>query len=223
LAKNGEALVLFCVLDLCLVDGRLPLTIERKLSMPKEPPAPSSRSWLFVCGTTTTATLTLLTLSILTYQIVVHKTNMSSNNDEGTTTTTAAAPDLVALQAKVTDLGAKVKELKTTGGGSPEDIQAAVASLLQAKKEYAEANNGIGVDGKPFVEGSAGGKKKKDKVETGPAKPVRLRLKHPCFLLWFLCYLLSPVVFPRVFSFSSSSHPMISDRHTRPHTLLSLI
>ena len=51
------------------------------------------------------------------------------------------------LRAAVTAAADKVTSLKSSGG-SPEDVKAAVMVLLSAKKVFAEANGGIGVDGK---------------------------------------------------------------------------
>lgn len=61
--------------------------------------------------------------------------------------------DLAKLENEINALGEQIKSLKTSGGDSnKEAIAAAVKDLLAAKKLYAESNNGIGVDGKPFEE-----------------------------------------------------------------------
>lgn len=95
-----------------------------------------------------------------------------------------AADDLEQLAAEIAALGEQIKSLKaaTPGPVDQDAIGAAVASLLAAKKRYAELNNGIGVDGKPF--GGDGGKSKKKKEGGGgggPAKQVSVFLCIGCF------------------------------------------
>jgi glutamyl-tRNA synthetase len=88
----------------------------------------------------------------------------------------AAAANLDSLKSQHDELAAKVRELKESSSSSnaaadSSAIQTAVQELLQAKKAYAEANNGIGVDGKPYNnEGSE--KKDKKKKKKGVDKPV---------------------------------------------------
>jgi hypothetical protein len=85
------------------------------------------------------------------------------------------AEDLEQLKLQVETLATKVSNLK--GEGADKDvIGAAVQELLAAKKKYAENNNGIGVDGKQYVEMSKSEKKKKGAAAeaAGPAKPVRM-------------------------------------------------
>jgi len=77
--------------------------------------------------------------------------------------------DLAEIKSRVDAAAAKVVELK----GAKADVAAikeVVASMLAAKKEYAENNNGIGVDGKPFDDGKK--KKKKKEVVVQVDKPV---------------------------------------------------
>lgn len=59
--------------------------------------------------------------------------------------------DLEALKVNIHNLGENVKELKAANADKKE-LDDAVQALLTAKKEYAQNNNGIGVDGKPFQE-----------------------------------------------------------------------
>ena len=95
-------------------------------------------------------------------------TLMSSPTDNNTTTNA----DLDQLAAAIAEHGNTVKTLKADqSAADPAAIKAAVDQLLAAKRAYAAANNGIGVDGKPYVEG---GKKAQKKAATtaGPAKPV---------------------------------------------------
>ena len=82
--------------------------------------------------------------------------------------------DLNQLKTDIEALGEKVKELKTSGGGDQKDaIGAAVAEMLAKKKEYADNNNGIGVDGNPYEEPlSKAQKKAKAKAEKQDATPA---------------------------------------------------
>ena len=85
--------------------------------------------------------------------------------------------DLPKLKDDITALGEKVKTLKTSGG-EKEAVDAAVKELLAAKKLYADNNNGIGVDGKPYQEQLTKAQKKaKARAEkgeqAGPEKQVR--------------------------------------------------
>ena len=58
--------------------------------------------------------------------------------------------DLEKLKAEVDSLAEQVKTLKAAG--EKDKIGEAVQALLAAKKTYADNNNGIGVDGKPYEE-----------------------------------------------------------------------
>ena len=99
------------------------------------------------------------------------------------------AVDLDKLKAEIDAIGERIKSLKSATGEVDKDgIAAAVASLVAAKKTYADNNNGIGVDGKPFEEPLTKAQKKaKAKAEAGaapgPAKPVRpSEIRHPLAL-----------------------------------------
>jgi hypothetical protein len=70
------------------------------------------------------------------------------------------AADLEAIKVDIDSLGAKIKELKTSGGAK-EELTAAVTELLAKKQLYADSNNGIGVDGKPFQANMSKSEKKK--------------------------------------------------------------
>ena len=61
------------------------------------------------------------------------------------------AIDLEALKVTIHNLGESVKELKAANADKKE-LDDAVQALLTAKQEYAQNNNGIGVDGKLFQE-----------------------------------------------------------------------
>jgi hypothetical protein len=58
--------------------------------------------------------------------------------------------NLDALKQEVEALADKVKELKAASPVDKDAIGATVQNLLAAKQKYADNNNGIGVDGKPF-------------------------------------------------------------------------
>jgi hypothetical protein len=59
---------------------------------------------------------------------------------------------LETLKIEIEALGTKIRELKESNSSSTEDIGAAVEALKTAKKSYADANNGIGIDGQPYQE-----------------------------------------------------------------------
>jgi hypothetical protein len=88
--------------------------------------------------------------------------------------------ELEQLKQQIDAEGEKIKTLKTAVGVVDKDaIGAAVKNLLDLKKQYADNNNGIGVDGKPFeAPMSKAEKKAKEKADkaAGPAKQVRLLL-----------------------------------------------
>ena len=58
--------------------------------------------------------------------------------------------DLKQLSLDITQVGLEIKELKTNGTNNKDLLTTKIQSLLQLKQTYAENNNGIGVDGKPF-------------------------------------------------------------------------
>ena len=62
----------------------------------------------------------------------------------------AETVDLDKLKEEITALGEKIRELKSASEVDKTAIGAAVNDLLAAKKKYAENNNGIGADGKPY-------------------------------------------------------------------------
>lgn len=88
----------------------------------------------------------------------------------------ADAVNLEELKAEIDSIGERVKSLKTVTGEVDKDaIAAAVKDLVTAKKKFADNNNGIGVDGKPFEEPMTKAQKKakaKNEDMTGPSKPV---------------------------------------------------
>ena len=61
----------------------------------------------------------------------------------------ASDDDLSKLKAEIDALAGRIEELKASGGDK-DAIGSAVASLLAAKQNYADQNNGIGVDGQPY-------------------------------------------------------------------------
>ena len=87
--------------------------------------------------------------------------------------------ELEKLKADIAQMGNKIKELKLAAPVDKDAIGAAVKEMLDAKKLYADNNNGIDVDGKPYEEPLTNAQKKaKAKAEkaakkgAGPAKPV---------------------------------------------------
>lgn len=98
--------------------------------------------------------------------------------------------DLDKLKDEINALGEKIKSLKSASPVDQEAVGAVVKELLASKKLYAENNNGIGVDGKPFQENLSKAEKKKqakaaaaageDGEGGGPAKMVRLN----CRICW---------------------------------------
>lgn len=117
--------------------------------------------------------------------------------------------DLEALKAEITSLGDTIRTLKTASPVDNDAIGAAVGALNEAKKKYADNNNGLGVDGKPYeAPMSKAEKKAKEKATkekaAGPAKQVSycscalfeqswldwyriisLKLIYPCFVVIF--------------------------------------
>jgi len=65
---------------------------------------------------------------------------------------------LLKLKEVIDTLGNDVRTLKTTSPDSKDKIKSLIDQMLAAKSEYAQLNNGIGVDGKPVED-----KKKKKK------------------------------------------------------------
>jgi len=63
---------------------------------------------------------------------------------------TMMATNLESLNEKVTKCGEIVLNLKEKSPNEKDAIAAAVKELLASKKEYADNNDGIGVDGKPY-------------------------------------------------------------------------
>lgn len=82
--------------------------------------------------------------------------------------------NLEELKKEVETLANKITELKKASPVDKDTIGAAVQQLLAAKKLYADNNDGIGVDGKPYEQPMTKAEKKaKAKAEKGPAKAVR--------------------------------------------------
>jgi hypothetical protein len=82
--------------------------------------------------------------------------------------------ELEQLATELASLGEHIKVLKNANPVDKVAIGAAVAELLTKKKLYAERNNGIGVDGKPFAASSKADQKGNANVdkESGPSKSV---------------------------------------------------
>lgn len=85
--------------------------------------------------------------------------------------------NLEELKKEVESLAMKVKDLKAGSSVDKDAVGGAVKELLEAKQKYADNNNGIGVDGKPYEPPmSKAEKKAKAKAEKGPAKQVSIVL-----------------------------------------------
>lgn len=79
--------------------------------------------------------------------------------------------DLEKLKVEISEAGETVKALKSAGEVDKDAVGKAVADLLALKKKYADANNGIGVDGKPYEEPLTKAQKKaKEKAEKNAKK-----------------------------------------------------
>lgn len=75
-----------------------------------------------------------------------------SNESSSPTAEEPQQQSLAELAAEITALGERIKTLKSgTVVVDPSAVPTAVAALLDAKKRYAERNNGIGVDGQPVA------------------------------------------------------------------------
>ena len=78
--------------------------------------------------------------------------------------------DLDELRAKVTSIADEITSFKETTPVNKEGIAALIPQLLAAKVAFAQANNGIGVDGKPYEAPlSKAEKKKRAKEEKAKA------------------------------------------------------
>ncbi len=74
------------------------------------------------------------------------------------------------LRTKVETIADKITELKKANPVDKDAIGASVKELLDAKRAFAQSNNGIGVDGNPWEEPmSKADKKKKAKAEKAAA------------------------------------------------------
>lgn len=64
---------------------------------------------------------------------------------------------LESIITEIESLGDQIRDLKASGG----DVGALVAKLTALKKDYADQNGGIGVDGKPYQAPLSKAEKKK--------------------------------------------------------------
>ena len=74
--------------------------------------------------------------------------------------------NLEELKADIQSIGETITTLKRTTPSDADAIRTAVTALLTAKQLYADHNDGIGVDGQPFVAASSSSKKDKKKHST---------------------------------------------------------
>lgn len=95
-----------------------------------------------------------------------------------------SAANLEELRANVEAIAASIVALKKAEPVDKEAIATAVKALLEAKRKFADNNNGIGVDGKPFEEPmsksdkkKADKKKKEENIATESKKQVCASLK----------------------------------------------
>ena len=95
--------------------------------------------------------------------------------------------DLDALKKEIETIGNRIRDLKASNG-TKEDIGAAVNALKEAKKQYAENNNYIGVDGKPYTDHLTKAQKKalaKSQAQAsgeGGAQPNEVRIASRFFV-----------------------------------------
>lgn len=88
------------------------------------------------------------------------------NNNSNNTIMTANLLD--ELRGQVDSLAEKITELKKANPVDKDAIAASVKDLLDAKRTFAQNNNGIGVDGNPWEEPLTKAQKKaKAKAEAG--------------------------------------------------------
>jgi len=93
------------------------------------------------------------------------------------TVSTMSSVNLEELKKEVEALANKVKDLKAGSAADKDAVGAAVQEMLAAKQKYADNNDGIGVDGKPYEPTMTKAEKKaKSKAEKGPAKAVSVVL-----------------------------------------------
>ena len=94
---------------------------------------------------------------------------------------------LETLKAEIDNVGNQIRVLK----GSCGDVAALVARLNELKKEYADNNGGIGVDGKPYQAPLSKAEKKKLEKEKKAAeqanKETKVRYCSCCGCLPNLC------------------------------------
>ena len=67
--------------------------------------------------------------------------------------------DLESIKAEIDSVGTQIRDLKSGNGSG--DVGALVAKLNTLKKDYADQNGGIGVDGKPYQAPLSKAEKKK--------------------------------------------------------------
>ena len=86
------------------------------------------------------------------------------------------------IAKEITAVGERIKVMKASGTIDKETLDKEIQQLVTLKRQYAENNNGIGIDGKPYEEpltkaqqkAKAKAEKGQQVVSSGPAKPVRL-------------------------------------------------
>jgi DNA-binding FadR family transcriptional regulator len=91
-----------------------------------------------------------------------------------------SAANLDELRANVESIAAKIVALKKADPVDKEAIGAAVKDLIDAKRAFAQNNNGIGVDGKPFEEPMSKSDKKKAEKKKKEGTAVAESNKQVC-------------------------------------------
>ena len=95
--------------------------------------------------------------------------------------------DLEALKAEIDAIGEKIRDLKGSSEVDKDAIAAAVKALNEAKKNYADSNNGIGVDGKlyeaPISKAEKKAKAKAEKAAAGEGEPAQQHVRNLIIVL----------------------------------------
>ena len=87
---------------------------------------------------------------------------MSTSTDA----TGTGTPTLEDISTQITNLAEQIRTIKQSSTPDKEALKSHITQLQTLKKDYASLNNGIGIDGLPFVEPlSKAEKKKKEKEE----------------------------------------------------------
>ena len=87
---------------------------------------------------------------------------MSTSTDA----TGTGTPTLEDISTQITNLAEQIRTIKQSSTPDKEALKSHITQLQTLKKDYASLNNGIGIDGLPFVEPlSKSEKNKKEKKD----------------------------------------------------------